>query len=144
MYPDSACICFFHWQHRRSRIQRKLCFRLCLQDRLEACFVLSSVGESCPVRAKIHHSDFRSLVCSRPSRGKNQLSRPVSSESLSTPHRLWFDHNTHQRHQHCQGWRCKYRWFVAQLCRVQHRSCKLKRQQSLVYSDWKRSWRALN
>ena len=99
-----------------------------LQGPLEVCFVLLSAGESCPVRAKIHRSDFQSLVCNRPSRGKNQPSRPVSFETLSIPHRLFFGHKRHQRHRHCQDRWYKHRWFVFQLCRVQHSSCRLKIQ----------------
>ena len=99
----AACICFPHHQHQRSCTRRKLIFRLFLQDPLEACFVVLSDGESCSVQAKIHHSDFQNLFCSRPSRGRSQPSHPVSSGSLSTHHRLGFDHNTHQMDQHCRG-----------------------------------------
>ena len=84
-----ACTCSVHHQHRRSRIQRKLFGFRSLPGLPEACFVLLSVGESFLVQAKIHHSDFQSLVCSRPSRGKNQPSRPASSGKRSSPHRLW-------------------------------------------------------
>ena len=124
MFQDSAYICFSRLQHQKSRIQRKLFFQSCLQDPHEACYVLLSGDESCPVRAKTHHSDFQSLVCSHPSRGRNQLSRPVSFGTLSTPHRLFFGHNKHRRHQCCRGWLYGHCCSVYQLCRVQHRSCK--------------------
>ena len=87
MFQDSACICFSHLQRQKSRIQRKLFFQSFLQDPHEAYFVLLPGDESCPVRAKTHHSDFQSLVCSHPSRDRNQPSRPVSFGTLSTPHR---------------------------------------------------------
>ena len=88
MFPDSTCIYFSHLQHQKSRIQRKLFFQSSPQDPHVACFVLLSGDESCPVRAKTHHSGSQSLVCSHPSRGRNQASRPVSSGTLPTPHRL--------------------------------------------------------
>ena len=132
MFQDSACICFSHLQHRKSRIQLKLLFQSCLQDPHEACYVVLSGDESCPVRAKTHHSDFQSLVCSHPSRGRNQLSRPVSFGTLSTPHRLSFGHNTRRRHLCCRGWLYRHRCSVYQLCRVQHSSCKLPRMKSLI------------
>ena len=103
MSQDSACIYFSHLQHQKRRSLRKLFFQSCLQDQHEACFVLLTGGESCPVRARTHHSDFQSLVCSHPSRGRNQLSRPVSFGTLSIPHRLFFGHNKHRRHRHYQG-----------------------------------------
>ena len=89
MFQDPTCICFSHLQHQKSRIQRKLFFQSSLQDPHGACFALLSGDEFCPVRAKIHHSDFQSLVCSHPSRGRNQPNRPVSFGTLSTPHRLF-------------------------------------------------------
>ena len=46
---------------------------------------------------------IQSLVCSLPSRDRNQPSRPVSSGTLSTPHRLSFGHNTRRRHLCCRG-----------------------------------------
>ena len=51
-------------KHQKSRIQRKLFFQSSPQDPHEACYVVLSGGESCPVRAKTHHSDSQSLVCS--------------------------------------------------------------------------------
>ena len=138
MFQDSAYICFSRLQHQKSRIQRKLFFQSCLQDPHEACYVLLSGDESCPVRAKTHHSDFQSLVCSHPSRGRNQLSRPVSFGTLSTPHRLFFGHNKHRRHQCCRGWLYGHRCSVYQLCRVQHRSCKLLRMKLLIVSFFTR------
>ena len=128
MFQDSVCICYSHLPHQRNRTRRKLFFQSCLQDPLEACFVVLSGDESCPVRAKIRHSDFRSLVCSHPNRGRNQPSHPVSSGTLSTPHRLLFGHRTHQRLQCYQGRWCKHRLFVHHPCRLQHNSCKLKMQ----------------
>ena len=132
MFQDSACICFSHLQHQKSRIQRKLFFQSSLQDPHEACYVVLSGDESCRVRAKTHHSDFQSLVCSLPSRDRNQPSRPVSSGTLSTPHRLSFGHNTSRRHLCCRGWLYRHRCSVYQLCRVQHSSCKLPRMKSLI------------
>ena len=79
------------------------CSMSCLQDPHEACYVVLSGDESCRVRAKTHHSDFQSLVCSLPSRDRNQPSRPVSSGTLSTPHRLSFGPNTRRRHLCCRG-----------------------------------------
>ena len=96
MFQDSTCICFSHLQHQKSRIQHKLFFQSSLQDPHEACFALLSGDEFCPVRAKIHHSDFQSLVCSHPSLDRNQPNRPVSFGTLSTPHRPIFGHNKHQ------------------------------------------------
>ena len=84
-FQDSTCICFSHLQHQKSRIQRKLFFQSSLQNPHEACFALLSSDEFCPVRAKIHHSDFQSLVCSHPSRGRNQPNRPVSLEHCPPP-----------------------------------------------------------
>jgi len=138
MFQDSAYICFPHLQHQKSRIQRKLFFQSCLQDPHEACYVLFPGDESCPVRAKTHHSDFRSLVCSHPSRGRNQLSRPVSFATLSTPHRLFFGHNKHRRHLCCRGRWNTHRCSVYQLCRVQHNSCKLLRMKLLTVSFFTR------
>ena len=138
MFQDSAYICFSRLQHQKSRIQRKLFFQSCLQDPHEACYVLLSGDEFCPVRAKTHHLDFQSLVCSHPSRGRNQLSRPVSFGTLSTPHRLFFGHNKHRRHQCCRGWLYGHRCSVYQLCRVQHRSCKLLRMKLLIVSFFTR------
>ena len=117
MFPDSTCIYFSHLQHQKSRIQRKLFFQSSLQDPHEACFALLSGDESCPVRAKTHHSDFQSLVCSHPSRGRNQLSRPVSFGTLSTPHRLFFGHNKRRRHLCYRGWLYRHRCSVYQLCK---------------------------
>ena len=128
MFQDSACICFFHWKYQRRCNQRKLCFHLCLQGPLEACFVLLSGDESYPVPAKIHRSDFQSLVCSHPSRGRNQPIHPASFGTLSTPHRLLFGRRTRQRHRHCQGRWYKHRLVVFHLCRVRHSSYKLKIQ----------------
>ena len=130
MNQDSACICFPRHQHQRNCTQHMLYCYWSPQDPLEACFVLLSGDESCPIRAKIHHSDFQSLVCSRPSHGRNQPSRPVSFGRLSTLHRLFFGHSTHQRQRHCRVWSCKHRWFVYQLCRFQHSSCKLKKKEN--------------
>ena len=113
------------WQHQKSRIQRKLFFQSSPQDPHVACFVLLSGDESCPVRAKTHHSDFQNLVCSHPSRGRNQPSRPVSSGTLPTPHRLLFGHSTHRRHLCCRGRRNRHRFSDYQLCRVRHNSCEL-------------------
>ena len=134
MFPDSTCIYFSHLQHQKSRIQHKLFFQLCLQDPHEACFVLLSGDESCPVRAKTHHSDFQSLVCSLPSRGRNQPSRPVSFGTLPTPHRLSFGHSTHRRHLCCRGRWNRHRFSVYQLCRVRHNSCKLERYDKYLHS----------
>ena len=132
MFQDSAYICFSHLQHQKSRIQRKLFLQSCLQDPHEACYVLLSGDESCPVRAKTHHSDFQSLVCSHPSRGRNQLSRPFSFGTLSTPHRLFFGHNKHRRHLCCRGRWNRHRCSVYQLCRVRHNSCKLLRMKIII------------
>ena len=132
MFPDSTCICFSHLQHRKSRIQRKRFFQSCLQDLHEACYVLLSGDESCPVRAKTHHSDFQSLVCSHPSHGRTQQSRPVSFGTLSTPHRLFFGHNKRRRHLCYGGWLYRHRCSVYQLCRVRHNSCKLLRMKLLI------------
>ena len=126
MLQDSACSCLTHQQHQRSCTRRRLFFQSCLQGPLEVCFVLLSGDESCPVRAKIHRSDIRSLVCSCPSCGRNQPSRPISFGTLSITHRLWFGHKTYQRYRHCRGRWYKHRLFVFQLCRVRHSSCKLK------------------
>ena len=101
-FQDSACICSFHSQHQKSRIQRKLFFQSCLPDPLEVCCVLLSGDGSCPVRAKTHHSDFQILVCSRPTRGRNQRSRPVSFGTPPNLHRLLFGHNKHRRHRNYQ------------------------------------------
>ena len=128
MFLDSVCICCSHLPHQRSRTRRKLFFQSCLQDLLEACFFVLSGDESCPVRAKIPRSDFRSLVCSHPNRGRNQPSHPVSSGTLSTPHRLLFGHRTHQRLQNYQGRWYKHHLFVCQPCRRRHSSCRLKMQ----------------
>ena len=125
MFPDSTCIYFSHLQHRKSRIQRKLFFQSSPKDPHVACFVLLSGDESCLVRAKTHHSDSQSLVCSHPSRGRNQPSRPVSFGTLPTPHRLLFGHSTHRRHRCCRGRRNRHRFSDYQLCRVRHNSCKL-------------------
>ena len=125
MFQDSTCIYFSHLQHQKSRIQRKLFFQSSLQDPHEACYVLLSGDESCPVRAKTHHLDSQSLVCSRPSRGRNQPSRPVSFGTLSNLHRLSFGHNKHRRRRCCRGRWNRYRFSVYLLCRVQHSSCKL-------------------
>ena len=102
MNQDSTCICFPHHQHQRNCTQHMLYFVRNLQDPLEACFVLLSGDESCPIPAKIHPSGSQSLLCSRPSRGKNQPSRPASSGTLSNPRQLLFGHSTHQRHRHCR------------------------------------------
>ena len=79
MFQDSAYICFSLLQHQKSRIQRKLFFQSSLQDPHEACYVLLSGDESCPVRAKTHHLDFQSLVYSHPSqhRGKTSTHAPA-------------------------------------------------------------------
>ena len=138
MFQDSTYICFSRLQHQKSRIQHKLFFPSSLQDPHEACFALLSGDESCPVRAKTHHLDFQSLVYSHFSRGRNQLSRPVSFGTLSTPHRLFFGHNKHRRHQCCRGWLYGRRCSVYQLCRVQHRSCKLLRMKLLIVSFFTR------
>ena len=130
-FQDSTCNCFSHLQRQKSRIQRKLFFQSCLQDPHEACFALLSGDEFCPVRAKIHHSDFQSLVCSHPSLGRNQPNRPVSFGTLSTPHRPIFGHNKHRRHQCCRGQWNRHHCFACQLCRVHHSSCKLLRMKSL-------------
>ena len=120
IFQDSVWICLSHSQHQRGRTRRKPFFHWNLQDPLEACFVLLSGGESCLVPARILHLDLQSLVCSRPSRGRNQLSRPDSTETLSTPLRLLFGHSTHQRRRPCRGRSHKRRWIVHQLCKVQH------------------------
>ena len=126
-FQDSTCICFSHLQHQKSCIQRKLFFQSSLQDPHEACFALLSSDESCPVRAKINHSGFQSLVCSHPSRGRNQPNRPVSFGTLSTPHRPISGHNKHRRHQCCRGQWNRHHCFACQLCRVHHSSCRLLR-----------------
>ncbi len=118
MFQDSACICFSRWKRQRSCTRRKLFFHSCLPVPLEACFFLLSGDECCPVQAKIHRLDFQSLVCSHPSRGRNQPSHPVSSGTLSTPHRLLFGHKTHQRHRHCQDRSYKHRWFFSSFVHV--------------------------
>ena len=126
MFLNSACTCFSHWKHQKNHTQRKPFFRSCPQDPPEVCFVISSGGESCPGRAKIHHLDSQSLVCNHPSRGRNQPSRLVSFGALSTLHRLLFGHNKHRKLRHCQGWLCRHRSFVVQLCKVPRSSCTLK------------------
>ena len=126
MFLNSACTCFSHWKHQKNHTQRKPFFRSCPQDPPEACFVISSGGEFCPGRAKIHHLDSQSLVCNHPSRGRNQPSRLVSFGALSTLHRLLFGHNKHRKLRHCQGWLCRHRSFVVQLCKVPRSSCTLK------------------
>ena len=154
MFLDSACTCFSHWKHQKNHTRRKPFFRSCLQDPPAACFVISSGGESCPGRAKIHHLDFQNLVCSHPSRGRNQPSRLVSFGALSTLHRLLFGHNKHRKLRHCQGWLCRHRFFVVQLCKVQRSSCTLKvkckysfllkrRLPVLVCQRWISNWKLI-
>ena len=48
------------------------------------CF-RQAVPVSCQFPAKTCHSGYQSHSCSRPSRGRNQRSHPVSSGTLSTP-----------------------------------------------------------
>ena len=79
-----------------------------------------------PMKLVQSEPKFRSLGCSHPNRGRNQPSHPVSSGTLSTPHRLLFGHKTHQRLQHYQDRLGKHRLYVYRPCKLQHSSCKLK------------------
>ena len=91
---------------------------------------MRSGGEFCPVRAKIHHKDHQNQLCNRSSLGKNQQSRSVSSETLSTPHRLLFGHKTHQRQTDCQVWWCTHRLFSHQIGRFHRSFYKLKEKRN--------------
>ena len=126
LQDDSFCICLALQQHQTSRTERRQFGCPSLQDPLEACLVLSSGDESCPVRAKTLHSDFQILFYRIPSRRRNQPSRPVSFGTLSSPHRLLFGHNTLQRLQLCQGRWCKHRCLENQLRTAQRSFCILE------------------
>ena len=112
------------WQTRRTRqIWSLLPSPL---DPLEAWKYHCWSGDiSCPVLTKTRHSGYRSHSCSRPSRGRNQWTRLVSSGVLSTPHCLLFDRRKHQRFPNHQGRLYKHRWLYDRICKDQ-RSLKLK------------------
>ena len=86
------------------RTQRTQCSLQSLPSLHAVCSgSVSSSGGSCPGRAKTHRSSHRTRSCTRPSRGRNRRSRPVSFVGQSTPLVLWFGHNRHGRHPDRRG-----------------------------------------
>ena len=99
--PGLADTWLSHSPQRTCRNQHKQFFLECPQALLESCFFIPwSVGASCPVQARTHHSSCRTLFCSPPNLGKSQPSRPISFVSQSTLHRLFFGHSKHQKGRH--------------------------------------------
>lgn len=121
MFQDWAYSCFFHLKQQNSRTQRMQSFLVYLRDPLAVCFLPSSDGLFCPIPAKTHHSDYQSHACSLANRGSwNQQSHPISSETLSNPHRPWFGHRRHQTHLNHRGRLYKHRWFFRLIYTAQH------------------------
>ena len=78
--------------------------------------ILSSPNQNSPFRLP------KPFFYRRSNRGRNQRNRPVSSGTLSTPHRLLFGHRTHRRHLNHQGRLHKHRWLFDLICTAQHSS----------------------
>ena len=73
-----------HWKQQSPCTEHAQTATSCHSNPLVAAFFPDwSVGECCLILTNIHLRPYQTLLCSLPTRGKSQPSRPVSSEKLS-------------------------------------------------------------